>query len=100
MKEFDDIIERRNTDSFKWDMIIKLYGEDVLPMWVADMDFKSPQRVIDALKNRVEHGVFGYTFRSHEYYNAIVEWYRKIMDLKSKGNGLSTVLALFQCLHS
>jgi cystathionine beta-lyase len=82
MKEFDDIIERRNTDSFKWDMIIKLYGEDVLPMWVADMDFKSPQRVIDALKNRVEHGVFGYTFRSHEYYNAIVEWYRKTYGLE------------------
>ncbi len=53
---FDELIDRRNSDSIKW----KLYGDDVLPFWVADMDFKSPQPVIDALINRVEHGVFGY----------------------------------------
>ncbi|WP_448376763.1 PatB family C-S lyase [Fervidobacterium sp.] len=80
--DFNSVLSRKNTDSFKWDMIIKLFGEDVLPMWVADMDFKSPQRVIDELKNRVEHGVFGYTFRSEEYYNAIVEWYKKSYDLE------------------
>ena len=53
---FDEIIERRNTDSGKWNS----YGPDVLPMWVADMDFKSPQPIIDALEARVRQGTFGY----------------------------------------
>ena len=52
---FDEIIDRDNTNSIKWE----LAGEDVLPMWVADMDFKSPPGVINALKKRVEHGIFG-----------------------------------------
>ncbi len=56
--DFDRIINRRDTESVKWNW----YGEDVLPMWVADMDFRSPEPVIDALKARVEHGVFGYGF--------------------------------------
>ncbi len=55
-KNFDRSIERRNSDSIKWN----LYEADVLPMWVADMDFASPPPVIQALQTRVEHGVFGY----------------------------------------
>ena len=55
---FDKIIDRANTDSEKWD---KYKGRDVLPMWVADMDFQSPPAVIEALVNRVRHGIFGYT---------------------------------------
>lgn len=54
--DFDQIINRRNSESIKW----HLYGEDVLPMWVADMDFRSPEPVIEALHARVDHGVFGY----------------------------------------
>lgn len=53
---FDEMIPRRETDSIKWN----LYDEKVLPFWVADMDFKSPQPVIDALEARIKHGVFGY----------------------------------------
>jgi len=53
---FDEIIPRRETDSIKWN----LYGKEILPFWVADMDFRSPQPVIDALEARVKHGVFGY----------------------------------------
>lgn len=53
---FDEIIDRRNSDSKKWN----LYEEDVLPFWVADMDFRSPQPVIEALEGRIKHGVFGY----------------------------------------
>jgi len=80
--DFNTIISRKNTDSFKWDMIIKLFGEDVLPMWVADMDFKTPKCVADAIKKRVEHGIFGYTFRSDEYYNTIVEWYKRSYNIE------------------
>ncbi|HQG31342.1 MAG TPA: aspartate aminotransferase, partial [Deltaproteobacteria bacterium] len=56
--DFDTPVERRCTESIKWD---RYKGRDVLPLWVADMDFKSPPAVIDALVRRVEHGVFGYT---------------------------------------
>jgi cysteine-S-conjugate beta-lyase len=54
--DFDRVVERRGTDSNKWNK----YGPDVLPMWVADMDFASPPAVIEALRARVEHGVYGY----------------------------------------
>ena len=53
---FDQVIDRRDTESVKW----HYYNEDVLPMWLADMDFQSPQPVIEALRNRVDHGIFGY----------------------------------------
>src|SRR5437870_2059529 len=54
--DFDRLVDRRHTDSSKW----QKYGPDVLPLWVADMDFRSPEPVIRALRERVEHGVFGY----------------------------------------
>ena len=53
---FEQPIDRRGSDSVKWGY----YEEDVLPMWVADMDFVSPTPVLDALRERIEHGVFGY----------------------------------------
>jgi len=56
--DFDTPVERRCTGSLKWD---RYKGRDVAPLWVADMDFKAPPAVIAALKDRVEHGVFGYT---------------------------------------
>jgi cystathionine beta-lyase len=55
--DFDRVVARRGTASFKWE----LYGEDMLPLWVADMDFPSPPPVVDALRRRAEHGVYGYT---------------------------------------
>ena len=54
--DFETVIERRRTDSLKWSR----YDSDVLPLWVADMDFRSPEPVLEALRRRVEHGVFGY----------------------------------------
>jgi cystathionine beta-lyase len=56
--DFDEVIDRRGTASEKWE---KYRGRDILPMWVADMDFRSPPAVIEALHRRTEHGVFGYT---------------------------------------
>src|SRR3990172_1001040 len=56
--DFDRIVERRDTDSNKW----RKYGPDVLPLWVADMDFLSPEPVVRALRERVEHGVYGYGY--------------------------------------
>ena len=68
--DFDQIIDRRNTGSTKWDR----YGEDILPMWVADMDFMSPQPVIEALRRRVAHGVFGYPGENEALKCAIQDW--------------------------
>jgi cystathionine beta-lyase len=70
---FDKIVERRNTKSIKWDSVER----DILPMWVADMDFEVPESVIQAVKKRAEHGVYGYTVPGDTYYDAIIEWWRK-----------------------
>ncbi len=71
---FDQIIDRRSTISAKWDRNLQLFGtEDVLPMWVADMDFPCPQPVIQALKARLEHPLFGYTFPSDSLYQAVID---------------------------
>ncbi len=69
---FDKPIDRRHTNSYKWD---ESGADDVIPMWVADMDFQTAPAIIDALRQRVEHGVFGYTFVPDSYYEAIIGWF-------------------------
>jgi cystathionine beta-lyase len=73
---FDQIIDRRHSDSAKW----RRYAEDVLPLWVADMDLASPAPVIRALQQRVEHGVFGYGMEPAELRPIIVERLRHLYD--------------------
>ena len=72
--DFDRIIERRGTDSNKWGK----YGDDVIPLWVADMDFVSPAPVLQALHQRVDHGVFGYTLPTGDLRTAIRERLRRL----------------------
>jgi cystathionine beta-lyase len=72
--DFDAVIDRRNTGSDKWDR----YEPDVLPFWVADMDFRSPPPVIEALHRRVEHGVFGYTSEVPGLREVVVERLRRL----------------------
>ncbi|HZW02440.1 MAG TPA: aminotransferase class I/II-fold pyridoxal phosphate-dependent enzyme, partial [Anaerolineaceae bacterium] len=67
---FDQFPERRITESIKW----RYYPEDVLPMWVADMDFVSPEPVVAALQNRAAHGVYGYAEKMPALKEAIVGW--------------------------
>ncbi len=72
---FDEIIDRSNTDCSKLENLKGLFGrEDLIALWVADMDFKSPPPITEALKKRVEHGLFGYTVASEEYFNSITGW--------------------------
>lgn len=71
---FDEIVERRNTNSYKWDSHTDV-PVDTLPLWVADMDFRTAPAIIDALRERVNHGVFGYTYVSDEYYDAVINWF-------------------------
>ncbi|WP_455585320.1 MalY/PatB family protein [Bacteroides sp.] len=75
---FDEIIDRRGTESVKWDAVGERWGrDDLLPMWVADMDFRTPPFVIEALKKRLEHEVLGYTFACEEWYTSIMDWVRQ-----------------------
>lgn len=75
---FDEIVDRSHTDSVKLDKMKALFGrEDLIPLWVADMDFKSPPAIIDALRARVDHGVFGYTLPSNAYIQSIAGWLKR-----------------------
>lgn len=72
---FDEIVDRRGTDCLKYDFAVKRgIPEDVLPLWVADMDFKTSSYVEDALIERVSHGVFGYTESGERYFEAVAGW--------------------------
>ncbi len=77
MYDFDELIDRRGTHCAKWDMMEPLYGvspEDGLPMWVADMDFRPPSAVTEALRAALDHGVFGYFGDDRAYKAAIAGW--------------------------
>ncbi|MFG6117034.1 MalY/PatB family protein [Halobacillus sp. MO56] len=78
MSRFTEVRERTGTRSVKWDMAEKLFkSNEVLPMWVADMDFQAPQAVIDALTERAAHGIFGYTITDELVEGTIYEWLKK-----------------------
>ena len=73
-ENFDEIIDRRQSDSVKW-ATGRVFGDEaILPLWVADMDFRAPQAVIEALRARVEHGVFGYTMPGAGLHQAVMDW--------------------------
>ena len=72
---FDEIIDRTNTNCIKYDARTAFFGkDDLLPLWVADMDFRTPDFIVDAIKERVEKDIYGYTFRGESYNHAIVDW--------------------------
>jgi len=77
MYDFDSIIPRKGTNSIKWDARppFGADAEDIIPLWVADMDFKAAPFVIDTLRKRVEHGVFGYVCVPDSYYDSICRWF-------------------------
>ncbi|ABS48747.1 MULTISPECIES: MalY/PatB family protein [Yersinia pseudotuberculosis complex] len=77
---FDEVIDRSNTACEKWDahyLNARFGMTDLTPMWVADMDFRSPDSVISALSERVNHGIYGYTFRPDSFLDAITQWVKK-----------------------
>lgn len=71
---FDEIVPRRHTCSYKWD---SLPDDRLLPLWVADMDFRTAPAVIKALEKRVRHGIFGYTYVPEAYYEAVIGWFAR-----------------------
>lgn len=76
--DFDTWVDRRNTSSFKWDMNMEYFGrDDIIPMWVADMDFPCAPAVVEAIKARAEHPIYGYTVRKQDYYEAVIGWLKR-----------------------
>ena len=100
LKEY--LVERKGTYSLKWDALDKRFGNaDLTSMWVADMEIKAPKEVIKALKERCEHGVFGYSYVSDEYYNSVIKWLKEKHNYEIKKewlrftNGVVTAIYCF-----
>ena len=73
--DVDKIVPQRVTGSYKWDSFPA--DKKVLPLWVADMDFRTAPAIIEALTKRVAHGIFGYTYVPDEYYTAVIVWFER-----------------------
>ncbi len=112
MDEFSKEIDRSNTASVKWDLIQEVdnpekwlttssyFGEDrTLPMWVADMDFASPEVVREALITRAEHGLYGYTRTDDNYLNAVTDWMKKRHGWGVKPSSIVTCPGVVPALH-
>ena len=85
--DFDNIINRKNTNSLKYDFAReRLMPEDILPLWVADMDFKTAPAIINRLKNTVDHGIYGYSDSKADYYETVSNWYEKHFGYKIKNS--------------
>ena len=94
---FDEIIPRRGTSCVKHDMLNEVFGtDDVLPMWVADMDFKTPDFIVDAVRNRCNHEVFGYTFAPDTYKMAVLNWMREHYHIETRWKHIHFIPGIVQ----
>lgn len=93
--DFDRIIDRRKTDSLKWDI-----GENELPMWVADMDFETAPAIKEALADRVSHGVFGYSVIPDSWYDAYISWWEERHHFRMEKEGLIFCTGVIPALSS
>ncbi|MFS0674384.1 MalY/PatB family protein [Ornithinibacillus sp. 179-J 7C1 HS] len=100
MDIFETVHNRKNTRSVKWDLVKDLFqSEDVLPMWVADMDFKAPDAVNQALIERAKHGIYGYTIVDEKVKSSIVNWISKRHHWNIKSEWLSFSPGVVTTLH-
>ena len=75
---FDELIDRTNTHCIKYDGRLVFFGkDDILPLWVADMDFRTPDFIVESIKERAEQDIYGYTFRGETYNQSIVQWLKR-----------------------
>ena len=95
--DFDTIPARRGTYCVKHDMTPEVFGtDDLLPMWVADMDFKTPDFILDAIRERCEHEVLGYTFAPDGYKMAVLNWFQKRYGIATKWNRMHFIPGIVQ----
>lgn len=94
---FNDIPARKGTYCVKHDMTREVFGtEDLLPMWVADMDFKTPDFILDAIRKRCDHEVLGYTFAPDSYKMAVLNWFQKRYGIATKWNKMHFIPGIVQ----
>lgn len=110
--DLDRVVGRDGTGSAKWDnyhggshggpitaINAALDDDGAIPMWVADMDFPSPQPVLEALAARVEHGIFGYTMATEGYYEAVISWFERRHDWRISRDWISTAPGIVPAIH-
>lgn len=86
---FDKIIDRKNTESLKWGITKKAFNDSsIIPLWVADMDFQVPDEVFKAIKKRARHPIYGYPYRTDEYFDAIINWFYRRYKCEIKKSNL------------
>jgi cystathionine beta-lyase len=103
--DFDKLVDRENTNSIKWNYAKEYVGtDDVLPMWVADMDFETLPAIKQAIIDRAQHGIYGYTKRSEGYYQSVIDWSQKRFNWKIEKSWIThssgVVNALFTSLRA
>lgn len=97
---FDEIIERNGTNCLKFDGKARYFGnQDLLPLWVADMDFRTPDFVIKAIKKRLEHEILGYTLKPDSFYDSLVNWVDRRFDWKIKKEWISFTPGVVSALN-
>ena len=78
MYNFDSITNRCKTNSLKWDGLKEKYGrEDLIPLWIADMDFEVSPSIVKSLQERIKHPIYGYMYCSDDYYKSIIRWMKR-----------------------
>jgi len=103
---FDEKVDRIGSNGLKWDLINRTYNDsEIIPLWVADMDFKVPEEIGDAIRKRLEHPIFGYSLTPPSYYKAAINWFDKRFQWKvEKGwmkfapgvvSGIKTIVAAY-----
>lgn len=84
---FDEVINRKGTNSLKYDFMTERgRKEDVLPLWVADMDFQTAPEIVSRLKDSISHGIYGYSESKDAYFEAVIKWYQQNFDWKIQKN--------------
>jgi cysteine-S-conjugate beta-lyase len=103
--DFDTVLDRRRTHSLKWDRCLVDFGlDDVIPMWVADMDFAAPPEVVDAIQRRAAHGAYGYASVPESFWSSAIDWLRErhrwTIDRTWLGRAPGVVPALNLCVNA
>ena len=101
MYDFDKIVKRRNTKCIKWDTWKKEgKPKDILPLWVADMDFETLPEVTEAIIERAKHAVYGYSMAGDDYYEAVCNWMKRRHQLDINADNIVTTTGVVTALKN
>lgn len=101
MYNFDEVVNRENSYSAKIDETTEKFGrEGLIPMWIADMDYRAAEPIINAMTDRVNQGIFGYTSRPNEYYKAVFNWQKRMNNWEPKIDCMSFALGVLPMLST